>query len=447
MRRFLSLAFTIVLVLGLALTLFQPFAPRVRPTPTPTATSTATPTLVPTFTPTSTPTATSTPTPSAITPTPYSTATSIPTATPSLSESPTPMAAPSPELPRMDSPEYGMQAFLWWRPETADRDLGLIREAGFEWVKQNFGWRDIEGEGKGIFDWSRTDRIVEQVEKYGLKLAVRVDYQPRWAGGGEPNGPPDDYRDYGDFLYALASRYRGRIHAYEVWNEPNLAREWGGKPPDPAGYVALLKVAYQAIKRADPRALVISAGLTPTTRWDEVAMPDVEYLKRMYAAGAKPYFDVLGVHAAGYKAPPEMDPGEVARDPHFYNPGDPNCPGDLCRIYCFRHVEDLRKVMVENGDADKQVVVLEFGWTTDPRPDSPYHWHAVSEEEQADYLVRAYQYAKEHWSPWIGLMSLIYIADPDWTEEDEQYWWAITLPSYPIARFRPAYLALKGMPK
>jgi len=61
--------------------------------------------------------------------------------------------------------------------------------------------------------------------------------------------------------------------------------------------------------------------------------------------------------------------------------------------------------------------------------------------------VRAYQYAKEHWSPWIGLMSLIYIADPDWTEEDEQYWWAITYPDYPETRVRLAYEMLKAMPK
>ncbi|HIP97712.1 MAG TPA: hypothetical protein EYH32_10910, partial [Anaerolineae bacterium] len=69
---------------------------------------------------------------------------------------------------RMKSPEYGMQAFLWWRPERADRDLDLIRDAGFGWVKADFPWREIEGAGKGIFDWSRTDRIVEQAENHGL---------------------------------------------------------------------------------------------------------------------------------------------------------------------------------------------------------------------------------------------------------------------------------------
>jgi len=135
----------------------------------------------------------------------------------------------------------------------------------------------------------------------------------------------------------------------------------------------------------------------------------------------------------------------VAADPALHN-GDPS-PKERRRVYCFRRVEDVRQVMVQNGDAAKQVALLEFGWSSDPRPDSPYHWHAVSEQEKADYLVRAYQYASENWRPWIGLMSLIYIADHDWTPDDEQYWWAITDPGYPIAQLRPAYLRLKEMPK
>jgi hypothetical protein len=355
----------------------------------------------------------------------------------------------------MKSPDYGMQAFLWWRPEVAQRDLELIRDAGFNWVKQSFAWREIEGTGKGQFDWSISDRIVDQVESVGdLHVIARLDSEPTWASGQEyPNdqnvtmGPPRNLQDYADFCGAVASRYRGRIAAYQVWNEPNLKREWGDAAPDPAGYVDLLEACYRAIKTADPSALVISAGLAPTTRSDNVAMPDTEFLRRMYAAGAQPYFDALGAHGAGYKSPPEKDPGEVAADPEYYNRGDPNCPGEACRIYCFRHVEDLRQVMVDNGDGDKQVVVLEFGWTIDPRPDSPYAWHAVTEEQQADYFLRAYQYAKEHWQPWIGVMSLIYMPNVDWTEEDEQYWWSIAIPNYPQFYPRKAYRDLVPMEK
>jgi hypothetical protein len=203
----------------------------------------------------------------------------------------------------------------------------------------------------------------------------------------------------------------------------------------------LLKVAYQAIKAADPNALVITAGLSPTTRWDNVAMPDVEYFKGIYQAGARPYFDLLGAHATGWKAPPEMDPAQVASDP-TYNNNDPS-PAYLRRIYCFRHAEDIRQIMADFGDSDKQVVILEFGWTSDPiHPE--YSWFAVTEEEKGEYLVRAYQYAKQHWAPWIGPMTLIYISDPDWTEDHEQYWWAITNPD---GTPRPAYVMLSQMAK
>jgi polysaccharide biosynthesis protein PslG len=350
----------------------------------------------------------------------------------------------------MNSPEYGMQAFLWWRPEVADRDLGLIKDAGFGWVKQTFAWRDIEGGAKGAFEWERPDRIVDQVQQYGLRLLVRVDSQPQWAGGKYPeNGPPNKLQDYGDFLTALATRYKGRISAYQIWNEPNLnvpgRSEWGGKAPNPAEYTEMLKVAYKAIKAADPSALVVSAGLAPTSRKDDVAMPDLDFLRGMYQAGAKPYFDLLGAHGAGYKVPPETDPAVVAKDPVLNN-NDPS-PEDRKRIYCFRHVEDIRQVMVDAGDADKQVVLLEFGWSTDPRPDSPYHWYAVTDFQQGEYLVAAYKYAKEHWSSWIGLMSLIYMPNTDWTKDQEEFWWSVIEPGYPELKLRPAYVLLKQMPK
>jgi len=371
-----------------------------------------------------------------------------PTLTVAASESSTtePTNAPATTTPRppqslrMRSPEYGMQIFPWWRPEVASRDFQMVAEAGFGWAKVNFGWREIEGAGKGVCDWSRTDEIVRMAEESGIDLVIRVDHQPAWAGGGFPlNGPPDNLQHIADFFGILATRYRGRIRAYQVWNEPNLAREWGGKVPDPTAYAQMLRVCYAAIKAADPDAMVISAGLSPTGTWNDQARPEDWYLETMYIVmgNSAGYFDVLGVHAPGFKSPPERDPAEVAANPDLGGQ----------RAFAFRRVEDLRTIMVKYGDADKQVAILEFGWTSDPRPDSAYNWHAVSEQVKADYLVRAYRYAKENWSPWIGLMSLIYICDHDWTPDDEQYWWAISDPGWPEFRPRPAYTALKEMPK
>jgi hypothetical protein len=334
-----------------------------------------------------------------------------------------------------------MQAFLWWNEEIARRDLQLIRDAGFGWVKQNVGWRDVEGMAKGHYDWYFTDRIVAEAQQMGLKVLFRLDHEPVWAmppeGDASTNGPPGDPQDLGDFCHALAERYRGRVQAYQVWNEPNLTREWGGQQPDPARYVETLRACYIGVKTADPDALVISAGLAPTGNGLPEAIPDIDYLIGMYEAGASPYFDLLGVNAPGYGAPPELSPDDAANPALGYG-------GQ--RFFCFRHVEDAREVMLRYGDGDKQVAVLEMGWTSDPLHPN-YAWFAVTEEQKADYLVRAFRYAREHWSPWIGLMTVISLPDPEWTEDDEQFWWAIAEPCWPATCVRPAYEALREMEK
>ncbi len=359
-----------------------------------------------------------------------------PTPPPTATAAPLDLLGDEPVIMSFPSPDYGIHVFMWWKPDTALRDLGLVQEMGFTWVKQKFAWREIEGIEKGQYDWYRSDYIVDETEKAGLKLLVRLDQQPYWAEPADnqwqENGPPGNMADFADFCGAVATRYRGRIDAYQVWNEPNLTREWGNRPPDPAAYTELLRACYTAIKAADPDAVVVSAGLAPTGTDTAEAMPDTEFLQGMYDAGAAAYFDVLGANAPGYKAPPELDP--AAAEAPEYGGG---------RWFAFRHVEDLRALMVANGDGRKQVAVLELGWTTDKvNPD--YAWHAVDEATQADYLVRAYQYAAEHWRPWMGLMTTIYIADWEWTPENEQWWWAIVLPD---GTPRPAYFALKEMTK
>lgn len=350
-------------------------------------------------------------------------------------------AEPTPD-PRhlFDSPEYGIQTFLFWEPEIAKDRLQLVEEMGFGWVKQGFAWRDIEPFEGAEPDWWKPDRVVEQVEAAGLKLLVRIDRQPFWAQEEEwpplENAPPANLEDFGAFCGRLAARYQGRIPAYQVWNEPNLSREWGGEAPDPAAYTELLRVCYEAIKAADPEAIVISAGLAPTGTGLPEAMPDDEYLQAMYDAGAAAYFDVLGLNAPGYKAPPELDPDIVAIPEAGYGGH---------RWMAFRHVEDMRAIMIANGDGDKQVAILEMGWVLAQDVHESYSWFGVDEAQQAEYLVGAYTYAREHWQPWIGLMVAVYIADPDWTpEEHEQWWWAIVLPD---GAPRQAYYALQEMPK
>ncbi len=361
----------------------------------------------------------------------------------------TPPAAPptaTPPIPRDLAPDaitarafpsltYGVHAFLWWNETMRTLDLDNIRLMAFTHVKQRFSWSNVEPL-PGEWHWDKADGVVDEVEYRGLKLIARLDGPPDWALTGDPArdaaASPVDVDAWATFCGTLAVRYKGRIAGYQVWNEPNLRREWLDYPPNAAGYVRLLQTCAEAIRAADPDAVIMSAGLAPTGTLLPEAIPDMDYLRQMYAAGVSPWFDVLGLNAPGYGAPPDL------------SPDDAEAAGRL-RWMCFRHVEDMRGIMVAAGDAHKQVALLEVGWTTDTiHPD--YAWHAVSEAQQAEYLVGAYRYAAEHWRPWVGLMVTIYIADIDWTPDDEEYWWAINVAGYDGGwKGRPAYYQLSVM--
>lgn len=338
----------------------------------------------------------------------------------------TPVAPPAPAAPppatpiATSSPDYGMSVFLWGHPDTTGRDLQLVSNLGFRWQKTLFQWRSIEGACKGCFDWTEADRVVRASAAAGIQIIARLDFQPIWARkDGALNGPPDNYQDYADFVSAFVSRYSsistiGRVGAIEVWNEVNLDREWGGatiNKQQAADYVRLLSAAYTAAKAADPGITVVTAGLSPTGVTNGHAADDVQYLQWLFDAGLQGHYDVLGAH--GNTQAPEVDvtPGSLKDFPHpsFY----------------FRRIEQLRDVMVKNGDADKRVWLLEFGWTSDKLHPN-YAWFAVSEDKKASNLVKALQYARQNWQPWIGVMTLWTLPDPSWTSEREEYWWAIT---------------------
>ncbi|MBM2812471.1 MAG: uncharacterized protein HW416_3230, partial [Chloroflexi bacterium] len=299
---------------------------------------------------------------------------------------------------RAPSPDYGMNIFIWDSPQSTERDLNKLVAAGFGWQKSLFQWRLIEPQ-PGRFVWTEADRVVKASNAAGVSVIARLDFQPGWARADRAhNGPPDNYSDFGDFVYAFVDRYKrgsphGEVAAIELWNEPNLAREWGNRPIEMAQsveYVRLLCIGHRAAKRASADVITITGGLSPTgtfdagavddtiyLQWmyetfDAGAVDDTIYLQWMYDAGAKPCFDVLGAHGAGYKAPPWVGPDQLASNKLYGGH----------QAFGFRRVEQLREIMVNNGDAGKQVWLLEFGWTSDQVHDD-YAWHRVTEAEKA----------------------------------------------------------------
>ncbi len=299
------------------------------------------------------------------------------------------------------------------------RELALVAEAGCDSVVQLFSWREI-ARWRGLYNWEHPDAVVRGTDYYGLNLVARLDQHPSWARTKPAdNGPPDDLGDYGQFVHDVAARYRGRIKAYVIWNEPNLAREWGDQRPDPAAYVEMLRLAHGMIKKADPGALVVSAGLAPTNDRTELALDDRIFLREMYEAGASQYFDVLGAHVYGFAYPPE--------DPRSAHQG-----------LNVARVQDLREIMVAYGDGHKPIWATELGWTVQPSEDQT--WLRVTAEQQAEYLVDAFGRARQEW-PWLQMIA-VWNLGHGLASEDERAGYSLVAAD---GQLRPAYTALHEM--
>ena len=325
--------------------------------------------------------------------------------------------------------EYGVGAFPMGHPESTDRDFKLAAGAGLTWARISVPWRSIEGACNDCYEFADLDRVVAAARANGIKLIVKIDHQPAWARAvPAPNGPPDDPEDYADIVSAVVARYGSAgVPAIEVWNEPNLSREWGGAVmgEDTAKqYVHMVRRAYEEAKEKDPNVTILSAGLAPTGTADGTAQPDDVYLQWLYEDGLARYTDGIGMIANGFGIEPER---ELLSDPSRPHPS-----------FYFRRFEQLRNIMVANGDGAKQAWIMEHGYNTanTADPASAYNWHAVPDEQtKGQYIVRALSYAKQNWkdpvtgAPWVAVMTVWTLADPEWTQANEQYWWAVTEPN------------------
>jgi len=262
------------------------------------------------------------------------------------------------------------------------RSLEMVHEMGAPWIVETFPWAYVEPQ-QGRFDWGHPDLVVSMAYQQGLHIIARLDLVPAWArpaGSSTRYLGPDHYADYAAYARAFAERYRGKVEHIVVWNEPNTAFEWGSRPPDPAGYVDLLRVVYPQIKEGNPDAVVLAAGLAPTTESPESGRgwDDLLYLQAIYDAGAQGHFDALAAHAYGWQAPLSQRP----------DPGRVN----------FRRVELLRRVMERNGDGGKKIYITEGGWNDHPR------WiHAVRPAERVAYTLEAAQWSESQ--DWLAVLA------------------------------------------
>ena len=363
-------------------------------------------------------------------------ATVAPTDVPTLAaatEAPTAAPATPPSL------EFGIVGHLYYTDR--DRVLQLVQNAGFDWVRQQVVWKDIQDPVAGIYGWEELDMIVNTVNAYGRKLLVNIVQSP--TAYNATNGLPDDPATLGNFVELMANRYGDKIQAYEIWNEPNLAHENGGKivPADVGHYVEVLKVAYTRIKAVSPNAIVLAAASSSSGVTDPaLALSDQAFYQAMYTYNngeVRNYFDVQAVH-----------PGGSANSPDTLWPDNPSKAQGWTddSTFYFRHVENVRRWMEQYGMGDKKIWITEYGWAT-PNSTRGYEFgNQVSLDQQAAYITGAIRRTYEQY-PWVSNMFLWNInfavlwgerGDP----QHEQASFAILNPDWSP---RPAYLGVQSL--
>jgi hypothetical protein len=144
----------------------------------------------------------------------------------------------------------------------ARHDLELLKTNGIHVLRISFSWLDMEPE-PGKFDFSFWDDFVRlAVDEYDVRLIPYVCYTPRWASTGTNadfwQQPPAVNARFADFIEQLVTRYKNRIHSWEIWNEPDNSYYWRGSVQQ---FEELLRAGAQAVHRSDPAAKVVMGGL------------------------------------------------------------------------------------------------------------------------------------------------------------------------------------------
>jgi hypothetical protein len=333
-----------------------------------------------------------------------------------------PQTAPDVPVRNTGMSPFGINTFLEQEADPAVREqqVQMIAEAGFDWIRQQFVWEDIEIHGRGDFvdvrnfpegidAWAKYDEIVDLAEQYDVEIIGRLDNPPEWSQTTPGNfAPPADFQDFVNFAVAVAERYRGRVTTFQVWNEPNIYPEWGEQNVNPEAYTELLCRTYDALKAVDPNITVISGALSPTVSLTGQNLNEFIFLERMYDAGAGDCFDVLSAQGYGFfSGPPDqrMRPFSITSVRHQY----------------------LRDIMIANGDADKPIWISEAAWNPVDSPEVPAdisgreNYGVVTPEQAAAYMPAYYQRAMEEF-PYLGVINYWFFKRPS-DSESMQSWY------------------------
>ena len=220
---------------------------------------------------------------------------------------------------------YGVCAHLHRVKDPAERaeECRWIAATGIRRVRFDMEWWLVQKGPGAPFDFSHYDKVVADAETNGLTVLPILFAIPKWAE------PVWEHLDaWSAFVEAVVAHYGDRFPDIEIWNEENHRSFWKHEP-DPSNYAEVLKVAYEAAKRANPRVRVLFGG---------TAGVPLGFIEDVYKAGGAPYFDAMNVHPDSHPRQPE---------------------GNLDV-----QLEAVRAVMAKYGDAEKPLLITELGWPT-----------------------------------------------------------------------------------
>jgi polysaccharide biosynthesis protein PslG len=226
--------------------------------------------------------------------------------------------------------------------------LNLLDQSGSEVARTSLPWAGVEPT-KGSFNWYGSDVLYDRLQARGIRPLWVLIGAPCFAqqnpgacasGNNQLHPTPGHYDEFAQFAVAAARRYPNSI-GFEVWNEPNYPKYWGG-PPEPADYAEMLKTVADALHSQAPGTTVVSAGLSPHADTDTSGSIGFrDFLIQVYERGAAQKADAIGIHPY-----PGVGPGQ-------------DYLGDA-RVYLGK----IQNVMDRYGDGARPLWATEFGVST-----------------------------------------------------------------------------------
>jgi hypothetical protein len=186
------------------------------------------------------------------------------------------------------------------------RSMEVLSQVGVKWIRAWWGWGMCE-KTQGTFDFTEFDRQFNTVTSgTGMRimpilLRYYSQYEQSWAGPVTRGRAIQEYPDpkvlpeWKVFCGKVAERYKGRITAYELWNEPTMGSSPNGVLT-PQQYADLLNNTTPAIREYDPKAKIVGFAGVP-----------LDFMEKTLKLGVAPLMDVVSEHSYSQLELPEIN--------------------------------------------------------------------------------------------------------------------------------------------